>query len=125
MRTIAEQLERELPSGPITRVDAVASPDTFFMALDFQAGIVYWLRREGTPVVAPEMAEVLGSRYGPEGGEPGQVLRVNVATPPPEGGRVLARLSVPEHHDPEDPFAPEVERRRLVTVTLLPASAAP
>jgi hypothetical protein len=125
MRTIAEQLERELPAGPITRVDALASPDTFFMALDFQAGIVYWLRREGRPVVAPEMAEVLGSRYGTDGPEAEQLLRVNVATPPPEGGRVLARLSVPEHHDPEDPFAPEEERRRLVTVTLLRASDAP
>lgn len=125
MRTIAEQLERELPAGPITRVDALASPDTFFMALDFQAGIVYWLRREGRPVVAPEMAEVLGSRYGTDGPEAEQLLRVNVATPPPEGGRVLARLSVPEHHDPEDPFAPEEERRRLVTVTLLRASDVP
>jgi hypothetical protein len=125
MRTIAEHLDRELPAGPITRVDALASPDTFFMALDFQAGIVYWLRREGRPVLAPEMAEVLGSRYGTDGPEAEQLLRVNVATPPPEGARVLARLSVPEHHDPEDPFAPEEERRRLVTVTLLRASDAP
>jgi hypothetical protein len=124
MRAIAEELERELPTGPTTRVDAVSSQDTFFMALDFQAGIVYWLRREGRPVVAPDMAEVLGSRYGTDGPEAEQVVLVNVATRPPERGRVLARLTVPEHHDPEDPFAPEVERRRLVSVTLLPAGDA-
>jgi hypothetical protein len=43
---------------------------------------------------------------------------VDVDKPPPEGARVIARLSVAEYPDPGDPFAPKTAPIRDVAVTL-------
>ncbi|MBD0281642.1 MAG: hypothetical protein ICV69_05545 [Thermoleophilaceae bacterium] len=99
-----------------TRVEASATEDASFMALGFQAGLVYAMRREGKPVIAPGLSEVLGSEYGADGGESQQVLHVAVDDPPPDG-QVIARLAVKEIPDPGDPFAPKVPPTRSVTVT--------
>jgi hypothetical protein len=119
MRAIAARIDAALPHGRRTRVDADSSLDGAFLALGLQAGIVYSLRRDGTPVTAPGIAEALGSRYGPDTSAD-QVLRVSVDSPPAQGGRVLARLLVKEIPDPGDPFAPETAPIRRVVVTLLP-----
>jgi hypothetical protein len=124
MRAIGARLEQDLPRGRTTRVDATSTPNTSFIALDLQAGIVYWLRREGRAVTAPGLAHLLGDRYRSDGRDEEQLLRVDIDTAPPDRGRVIARLTVPELHDPGDPLASPAPTRRSVTVTLVPPRAA-
>ncbi len=123
MRTIAARLKTALPGDRATRVDA-SSTDATFMALGFQAGIVYALRAEGRPVtVSGTNPAAFGSGYESRGRADEQVVRVDVDSPPPAGGRVIARLAVPDYPAPRDPFAPKVTPERAVVVTFLPASA--
>jgi hypothetical protein len=106
----------DLPSGRTMRVEASSSEWASFMALAFQAGIVYAIRREGNSVIAPGMSEVLGAAYRAASDSSQSVLSVTVDNPPPDG-EVIARLAVKDTPDAGDPFAPRVPATRSVTVT--------
>jgi hypothetical protein len=122
VRAIAGDLERDLPQDRTTRVDVRSSPESAFVALDLQGAVVYQLRRNGRDVVAPSMVPVLGTHYGSDDDPGHQVLQVGVDTPPPAGGEVIARVTVPQIVDPGDPFAPRNPPRRDVALTLIPAA---
>jgi hypothetical protein len=122
MRTIADRLERtELPRGRTTRVEASSAKDASFMALGFQAGVVYAMRRRAISVSAPSMSEVLGPKYGADSGDSQRIIHVAVDNRAP-GGQVIARLAVKESPAPGDPFAPRVPPTRSVTVTYVDPS---
>ena len=111
----------EVPDRP-TRVEA-SSDDAAFLALDLQTGIVRSLRRRGFgEVTAPGIAASLGADYGDEGAQAQQVVRVDVDSQPPRGGRVFFRDRVTVWPELGDPFAPKVPPEREVVVTLLPPS---
>jgi hypothetical protein len=113
LRTVNQRVGDTLPRRA-TRVDATFAGDTLFMAIEFQAGVVYSLRREGWPVVAPGLRDGLGPDYAH--GAYDQVLSIDVDRPPRPGTRLLARVIVP---DPVDKKAPP----HVVSVDLAPAEA--
>jgi hypothetical protein len=110
LRTVNQRVSDTLPRRP-TRVDASFAGSTLFMAIEFHAGVVYSLRREGWPVVAPGLVKSLGKDYAH--GRYDQVLNIDVDRPPQPGTRLLARVVVP---DPIDRKAPP----RVVSVDLAP-----
>jgi hypothetical protein len=109
MRIVADRIGNDPSLQRPTRVDVSSSGD--LMAVGFQAGIVYALRRQGLAVTAPTLAPGLGRAYAT--GDYEQVVRVDVDQSPPAGGRRIARLSVAETFAAGRP-------RRLVTVSLVP-----
>ncbi len=118
MNEIDEALA-EVPERP-TRVVA-SSDDVAFLALDLQTGMVQSLRRRGfDEVTAPGIATSLGADYGAGGVAPRQVVRVDVDSQPPPGGRVVFRERVTQWPELGDPFAPKVPPERTVVVTLRP-----
>lgn len=115
---IAEGIESGVPDGRPIVLGIAGPPDATFMALSIQAGVLYALRLDGRDVAAGSAANYLGPKYRPQGGE--QVVRIDIDTPPPEGGRLLARLAVLESPDPEAPGPQAAARRRQATVTAVP-----
>jgi hypothetical protein len=121
MRTINDSVDDALPAGAPSRVDVATSPDGTFMALGFESGLLYAMRRDGRVVKASGLVDLLGQTYEADGSERG--VRINVERRPPPEARVVARLSVPEYPDPADAFSRRTLSRRAVTVTLLPPAA--
>jgi hypothetical protein len=119
MHAISEQVDAALPPEGAVLVAASSAGDASFVALGFHAGLVYSLRRAGRDVAVPVGAAVFGGDYAAGARHPAQTVRVDVDKPPPEGARVIARLSVAEYPDPGDPFAPKTAPIRDVAVTLV------
>lgn len=115
MRLVAERLDGAVPPDGLVQVEAASSPSATFTALDFQAGIVYELRRRGRDVAAPNLAVALGGRYETDGARPSHVLRVDADRPPPADARVLVRRTV-RRETGGDPF--QSDRPEVVTVSL-------
>jgi hypothetical protein len=116
MRAINERLVAGVSKGVTTRVDAAYGSEAVFpLAIELQAGAVYWLRREGFAVVAPAHEGGFGRAYAR--GRPEQVIRVGADEPKETGGRVLARLQA------LDPVLQEAAPPRILTATLLPLAA--
>ncbi len=116
MRAINERLVAELPAGPTTRVDAAYSAEGFGLAVELQAGAVYWLRREGREVVAPGHEGGFGRAYARDRAE--QVVQIGADAPPVDSGREIVRLAV------ADPLLQDAAPPRAVTATILPPEAA-
>jgi hypothetical protein len=94
MRTINARLKAELPSGTFVRIDRASSGRGIFLAVQFQAGSVYALRRDGVDVVAPSISRKLGAAYDDPGH--GYVVQVAVDRPPRGRGRTIARFALRE-----------------------------
>jgi hypothetical protein len=115
VRAVARSVEAAVDPGRPVRIDVSSDNDGAFLALGTAAGLLYELRRERRDLTARDFASYLGPEYRPAANA--QVVRVDVGTRPPRGGRTLARLDVPEHPDPDDPAARDTRRRTLL-VTL-------
>jgi hypothetical protein len=116
VRAAVERVKAELPPDAAVRVDAAGEGNGIFLAVNFQAGIVYALRHEGREVVAPTIAKLLGEAYAD--GDYEERVRVDVDRPAPPGNRVVARLSV------RDTFESADDPKHDVTVSLAPAATA-
>ena len=115
---IADRIDSAVPGERRILLGIGGAPDTSFVGLNLQAGVLYALRRDGRDVVAGSAANYLGPKYRPDGGD--RVVRIDLGAPPPAGGRLLARLSVVESPDPDAPGPSQPPRRWRTTVTVLP-----
>jgi hypothetical protein len=118
MRAVGRSVEAAVDPDRPVEVDVASDRDGAFMALAVGAGLLYDLRRDRRDLAAPVFADYLGPEYQARGGARGQVVRVDVGSRPPPGGRVVARVAMPESPDPDDPLAPKVTHRRALVVTL-------
>jgi hypothetical protein len=89
VRASSERVVDDLTAGGAIRVD---SSGGVFLAVQFQAGIVYSLRRDGHEVVAPAMGTLMGKAYA--NGDYERLVRVDVDGPPPPGSRLISRQLV-------------------------------
>jgi hypothetical protein len=109
IRAVVGRLHTELGRAHIVRVDS--SPT--FLGFDFQAAVVYALRRDGRHPLAPISPELGG--YYERGPAPERYVYVrDASSSPPRPGRVVARVTV--RTPPTRRGAPEVQRRVVVTV---------
>jgi hypothetical protein len=112
VREATERVSAELPGDGPVRIDASHRGEGLFLAIDFQTALAYSVRRDGRAVVAPTVAELLGSAY--EDGEYEQVVHVAVDRPPDRSDRVIARMRV------LDTFQSTAGAGHLVSVSLGP-----
>ena len=116
MRTMLAALDRELPAGGVTRVEANDSGRTFGLGDQFTVGMLYWLRRQDREVVArPAIADRLKDPAYRRG-RFDRVVRVLVDLPSDPNAREIARVSF------ADPLKPS--EQLTASVNLLPPSAA-
>ena len=94
MRAIAQRLEDRLPPSGVIRVDARSSKASRLLALDFQAGTVYALRRRGREVSTPLYASALGNRYK-RPGPAAAAVHIYVDHPTPPQAQADERFKVP------------------------------
>jgi hypothetical protein len=112
IRAAVERVKAELPSGGAVRVDASGEGNGVFLAVNFQAAMVYGLRQEGRTVVAPTIAKLLGDAYAD--GDHARRVQVDVDRPPPAGNRVISRLAV------RDTFESADTPKHIVTTSIAP-----
>lgn len=95
-REVADRVRAELETGDAVSVEAGID------AFDYQAAVVYELRRTGTSVIAPSLAAQLGGRYDRGEIEADQVVWIGPGAPRDQApGRVVARVrDVPPGEDP-------------------------
>jgi hypothetical protein len=93
MRTAGERAVAAAQPGETVRVDRSAQGFwPVVTAVRFQAGLVYALRRGGSTVRAPVIAEKIGPRY--RTGPADRALSVDVDRPPALAGTTIMRLLV-------------------------------
>jgi hypothetical protein len=88
-RTIVDRVRGSLRDDRPVWVDSAGT----WTALDFQSTLVFALRREGVPVVAPALDHALGPSYRPRRNRTYELVRIeDGAILPPKGARVIARV---------------------------------
>jgi hypothetical protein len=103
-RVLADRIEAEIPSDRRVGIDVEAAPDASFLGLNVQSGLVYALRDDGRSVAAPTVANYIGREYLSNGTE--MRVRLGVGIPAPPENRVIARVSLETHPEPQGPPGP-------------------
>jgi hypothetical protein len=108
VRAATDRVVDDMTADGAVRVD---SSGGLFLAVQFQAGIVYSLRRDGHKVVAPGISNLLGRAYANSDYE--RLVRVDVDGPPPPGTRLISRQSV------RDTYEPSSTPKHIISVSAL------
>jgi hypothetical protein len=115
-RALADRVVAEVPPERRVGLSLETSPDASFVGLNVQAGIAYALRDEGRSLAAPLVASYIGREYLSDGTE--QPVHLAVGRPPPADQRVIARVAVETHPEPQG--APTPVQRYPAAVSLGP-----
>jgi hypothetical protein len=111
---VADEVRAQLTPGRPVSIEA--SLDAF----DFQAALVYELRRRGEPVAAPSLAPQLGGQYGRDELAPERMVRMRHGSPEGGDGRLLARA--PDNPQGGEPRPGDPDH--VLSVTLAPVRPA-
>jgi hypothetical protein len=103
-RLLADRLEAEVPPDRRVELELETAPEASFLGLNIQSGLAYALRADGRSVAAPSVANYIGREYLRDGTE--QPVRLAVGRPAPSESRVIARVSVATHPEPQGPQTP-------------------